>query len=87
MKFTTLITALTSASSIFAAPGRYSYYRASEVEARIKIDVDLRVLVNNNCNRGMYGGYDAYRCRNVIDVFADISIDINLDVNIGPIHL
>jgi hypothetical protein len=35
----------------------------------------------------MYGGYDAYRCRSAIGVFADISIDIDLGINIGPIHL
>ncbi|KXN69812.1 hypothetical protein CONCODRAFT_7702 [Conidiobolus coronatus NRRL 28638] len=83
MKFTTLITAITSASSILAAPGGYSYYRASDVDVRIAIDVDLRVLVTSNCNRGNYYGYDAYRCRKSIGLLADLSIDIDLDINIG----
>ncbi|KXN69811.1 hypothetical protein CONCODRAFT_7701 [Conidiobolus coronatus NRRL 28638] len=87
MKFTTLITALTSASSILAAPGGYSYYRANDVDARIAIDINLKVKLDaGNCDRGIYGGYDAYRCRNTIDVFADLSIKINLGIDIGPIH-
>jgi hypothetical protein len=86
MKFTALFAAAATAVPLLAPSNSYSYYRGNEVDIRIHADANLALNVGRYCNRGNYGGYDAYRCSHSINGLLDLSININLDLGLG-IHL
>ncbi|KXN69808.1 hypothetical protein CONCODRAFT_7697 [Conidiobolus coronatus NRRL 28638] len=82
MKFTALFAAVTSAVPLLAPSNPYSYYRANDVDIRIRADANIALNVGRYCNRGAYGGYDAYRCTRSINGLLDLRLSINLDLGL-----